>query len=235
MPHKLVAIVVAMRREVAPLLVGHRPMKIGGVEYFELESAVVAVGGIGQAAAQRAASALIERYSPSVMVSAGVAGALTAGLKVGDVVHAREVVDANSGERFAAVGDAGTIVTASSVSGAAEKRVLAQRWQADVVDMEASAVAQVAQQSGIEFAAVKAISDELEFSMPPVGRFVDETGNFHTLQFAAFIAVRPKWWNAVNRLNANTRKASAKLSEALRHLIDQRSQTDRKRSNVEAR
>ena len=50
--------------------------------------------------------------------------------------------------------------------------------------MEAAAVAAVAQERGIEFAAVKAISDELDFVMPPVGRFVDADGKFETARFA---------------------------------------------------
>ena len=235
MPHKPVAVVVAMRREVAPLLLGHRPRKIGAVEYFELESAVIAVGGIGQAAAQRAAYALIEKYSPGVLVSAGIAGALTDALKVGDVVHAREVVDVGTGERFASDGEAGTIVTVSSVSGVAEKRALPQRWQADVVDMEASAIAQVARENGIEFAAVKAISDELDFEMPPVGRFVNAAGEFEALRFAAFLALHPKWWGAVRKLNVASGQAAVNLTKALQHLIDQRSQIDWKRSKVETR
>ncbi len=235
MPHKPVAVVVAMRREVAPLLIGHRPTAIGGVEYFELESAVIAVGGIGKVAAERAANALIEKYSPGVLVSAGVAGALTDALKVGDVVHARGVVDVGAGERFAADGEAGTIATVSSVSGPDEKRLLAQRWHADVVDMEASAIAQVARENGIEFAALKAISDELDFEMPPVGQFVNAAGEFQILRFAAYLALHPKWWGAVRKLNVASGQASVNLTKALQHLIDQRSHADSKRSKVETR
>ncbi len=145
MPHKEIGIVVAMRREVAPLLGGVRALRANGLQFYELENAAVVVGGIGCKAAIRAAEALVGRYSPSTLVSAGIAGALTPQLKVGDVIRAREVVDAESGTRFVSQGGEGTLVTALSVSGAAEKRVLAERWNADVVDMEASAVAAVAQ------------------------------------------------------------------------------------------
>jgi len=235
MRHKPVAIVVAMRRELAPLLHGRQPSTTGAIEVFELETAVIAVGGIGREAARRAAGILLEKYSPAAMVSVGIAGALTAGLKVGDIVHARDVVDADSSERWAAGGEDGTIVTVSSVSGESEKRNLAQRWRADVVDMEASAVAQIAKANGIEFAAVKAISDELEFTMPPVGRFVNDAGKLRTVRFVAYLASHPKWWGAVRRLDRNSREAAVKLSEALRHLIDQWSQIDLKQSKVEAR
>lgn len=207
------------------MLRGRRGEKRDGLEYFELQTAVVVVGGIGQNAARRAAQAVITRYSPVRMVSAGIAGALKAGMIVGDVVRAREVVNAGSGERFAAGGSDGTVVTVTSVSGATEKRSLAAEWNADVVEMEAAAVAEMAKINGLVFEAVKAISDELEFAMPPVGQFVSDTGKFETLLFAAFIAVRPQWWHAVRQLNANSQTAAMKLSETLQHLIDQQSET----------
>ena len=165
-----------MSREVAPLLAGVRGRQSDGVEFYELPNAVIAVGGIGRDAAGRAAEAVVAQYSPSVLVSAGIAGALTPDLKVGDVIRAREVVDADSGVRFAAHGGEATVVTVSSVSGSAEKRALATRWGAAVVDMEASAVAAVAQRHGAQFAAMKAVSDELDFEMPPVGNFVNDDG-----------------------------------------------------------
>jgi adenosylhomocysteine nucleosidase len=223
MLRKSVAVVAAMRRELAPLLRGIEPRQADGMEFFELESAVIAIGGIGSHAAARAAEAVVAKYEPSVIVSAGIAGALTARLKAGDIVHAREVVDADTDSRFAASDGTAVILTVSSVSGPAEKRKLAERWKADVVDMEAAAIAAVAQNRGIEFAALKAISDEVDFVMPPVGEFVDQAGKFQTLRFATYIAARPKWWDAVKHLNSNSKVASVKLSEALQHLIDQRS------------
>ena len=152
MPHKDIAVIVAMRREVAPLLAGIPVRQADGTEFYELEDAVVAVGGIGRRAASKAAEAVVAQYSPSVLMSAGIAGALTPDLKVGSVVRAREVVDADSGARFATQTGEGTVLTVSSVSGPAEKRTLAERWNAVVVEMEASAVATIAQQRGLEFA-----------------------------------------------------------------------------------
>ena len=111
------------------------------------------------------------------------------------------------------------IVTVSSVNGPAEKQSLADHFKADVVDMESAVVAAVAGEHGIEFAAIKAISDELEFAMPPVARFVDGNGKFETARFAAFVALRPKWWSAVRQLSANSRIASVNLSHALEHLM----------------
>lgn len=223
-----------MQREVAPLLRGRRAVTVGGLKIFELESAVVAAGGIGRAAARRATDTILREYAPRVLVSAGIAGALTDTLHVGNVVCARDVVDTGSGDRFAAGGDAGTIATVSAVSGATEKRELALNWRAEVVDMEASAVAAVAQEAGIEFVAIKSISDELDLEMPPVGSFVNDAGQFETLRFAAWLVVRPQFWGAVRQLNANSRKAAVNLSEALQHLIDQRSKVVSEGKSVRA-
>ena len=234
MPHKPVAVVVAMQTEVAPLVRGYPPSTVDGINLFEMESAIVAVGGIGRQAAHRAAGAVMDWFSPAVLVSAGIAGALTDSWHVGDVLFARDVVDADSGERFSAGGSAGTVVTASNVSGPAEKRNLAQRWTADVVDMEAAAVAKLAAANGIEFIAIKAVSDELDFVMPPVDRFVDATGKFETLRFAGFLALHPGWWQAVRQLSRNSSIATVNLSSALQHLIDQRSRIHSESKTVQA-
>ena len=60
---------------------------------------------------------------------------------------------------------------------------LLTKYGADVVDMEAAAVAQVAKERALEFAAMKAISDDAEFAMPPLTRFIDENGKFATGAF----------------------------------------------------
>jgi adenosylhomocysteine nucleosidase len=219
MPRKRIAVVVAMRRELEPLLTGIRGQRVNGVQFFELEHAVIAAGGIGRSAARRTAEAVMQRYESAMLISAGIAGALTAKLKVGDVVEGAEVVDVESGVRFRTSGGESVIATVSSVSGPAEKLILADRYKADVVDMESAAIAEVARERGAEFSAVKAISDELDFEMPPVGRFVDADGQFETARFVAYVAMRPKWWSAVRHLSANSRIASVNLSHAVEHLI----------------
>jgi adenosylhomocysteine nucleosidase len=227
MPHKSIAVVAAMARELAPLLRGVRSQRADGIEFFEFDDAVIAVSGIGRKAAGHAAEALILRYSPGVLISAGLVGALTPKLKVGDVVEVKEVVDVDSGAKFeTGCGDA-VLVTGSAVAGPADKPIEAQHWNADIVDMEASAEAEVAKRHGIEFMAIKAISDEVNFPMPPLGKFVNENGKFETLQFLAWVAIRPKWWSAVRHLNTNSNLAAAKLSQALSHLIQRRAFMER--------
>lgn len=227
MPRKSVAVVVAMRREIAPLLRGIRAHVAEGIKFFELSDAVVGVGGVGEKAARHAAESLVSRYLPDVLISAGLVGALTPKLKVGDVVEAKEVVDAGSGAKFETGRGTAKLVTGSSVSGPTDKPIEAERWNADIVDMEAAAEAAVAKEHGIEFIAIKAVSDDLNFPMPPLGRFVSDEGKFETFRFLTWVAVRPKWWSAVGRLNANSNLAATNLSEALSHLIEQRGKLER--------
>jgi adenosylhomocysteine nucleosidase len=211
-----------MARELAPMLRGVRPQRIEGVDFFEFADAAIAVGGIGRKAARVTAEALIRRYSPGVLISAGLVGALTPMMKVGDVIDVKEIVDADSGEVFETGRGDAVLVTASGVAGPADKPIDAQRWNADIVDMEASAEAAVAKQNGIEFVALKAVSDEVNFAMPPLGKFISAKGKFDTLRFLVWVAIRPKWWSAVRQLNANSTLAAANLCRALDHLIEER-------------
>ena len=55
--------------------------------------------------------------------------------------------------------------------------------------MEGAAVAQVAKERGLKFAAVKAISDDAAFEMPPMNRFIDENGRFATGRFLMYVAL----------------------------------------------
>src|ERR1039457_2856985 len=92
-----IGVVAALRRELAPLLRGRRAQRVDGVELFEVDSAIVVLGGIGQMAARRAAEALVRYARPELLVAAGIAGAASTNLKVGDVGWAREVVDSETG------------------------------------------------------------------------------------------------------------------------------------------
>jgi adenosylhomocysteine nucleosidase len=218
---KPVAIVAAMRRELGPLLRGAVKRVRDGVEFYELPSALVAIGGIGRSAGMRAAELVLQEARPEVLLSAGLAGALTPSLKCGDVVRTREVIDEATGERYETIGGDAVLVSASRVAGSKGKQRLAVSYSASAVDMEAAAVARIAKQYGIPFGAVKAISDEFGFAMPPVSGFVTPQGRLRAGAFAGFVAVRPKWWLSTLRLALNSGRASRNLAAALEHLIEE--------------
>ena len=219
MAHRPVAIVAAMRMELAPLLGNLRARRVKGVALFELAQAVVAVGGIGEKCARRAAEIAIEYVQPGLLLSAGIAGAISPKLKVGEVGRIREVVDVATGARYPTRGGEWMLATSQDISDAAEKQKLLTEFGADVVDMEGAAVAQVAKERALEFAALKSISDDARFAMPPMLRFVGEDGKFANRRFLLYVALRPKWWPVLKKIQANTTIASANLCREVEHLI----------------
>lgn len=221
-----IAIVAALEREVGPLLQVWRRREVSGapngaarrMAIFESDRGILVIGGIGAKAAARAARLALDLDSADVLISAGSAGALKPELSVGSILQPATVVDAATGARFASQGGVGTLVTSGSILGPQEKKEVASRWSADAVDMEAAAVAAVAQEKGIAFLALKAISDELDFVLPPMDRFVDDEGGFHTARFIGYLALRPRWWSAVRRMAADSKHAATALSAALEAL-----------------
>jgi adenosylhomocysteine nucleosidase len=207
--------------ELASLLGKLTPQQVNGVKLFALDGAVIAIGGIGEKCARHAAETVVDYGQPTILLSAGIAGAVSPALKVGDVGRIKEVVDTSSGERYPTRGGEWVLATSQDVSDATEKQELRRKYGADVVDMEAAAVAQVARERGVEFAALKSISDDAGFAMPPLMRFVDQNGQFSMGRFLLFVAFRPKWWPALTKMRANAAVASANLCREVEHLIEE--------------
>jgi adenosylhomocysteine nucleosidase len=217
-PHRI-AIVTALEREVRPLVGGWRAVEATGdgrrITFFENGNVAVVCGGIGAEAARRATEAVIARYAPERIYSAGFAGALTPELKVGDVLRPARVVNAGDGTSVTLEGGEGLLVTFGAVAGAEQKKKLRGAYSAQAVDMEAAAVAQAAEARGVKFAAIKVISDEIDFAFPSMERFVSATGEFSEWKFAMFLAVRPWLWPRVAKLRRNSAQASRALCERL--------------------
>jgi adenosylhomocysteine nucleosidase len=216
-----IAVVAALEREISGLTKGwsrvEREHEGRSFVFFERDEMVAVCGGIGVAAARRAAEAVIALYSPVIVQSVGFAGALDAGLHVGDIFMPAVVVDARDGSRVEIGGRdrEGLLVTFMAVASVAQKANLAQAYGARVVDMEAAAVANAANAHGIKFAATKVISDELNFEMPQMDRFIGPLGRFRTGSFMGFVALRPWLWRRVAALASNSRKAARMLGEHL--------------------
>jgi len=179
---------------------------------------VVALTGIGKVAAASTAATLIERHRPHAVLFAGLAGSLSAGLRIGDVVIARRFIqhDLDASPLFPrfevpltglawfdtdpvwrerlfaaavrAVTDLGSDAKAALAAlrdGTPEVRwgdvatgdvfvtstvvrqeVRARVPQADCVEMEGAAVAQVCHARGVPFAACRVISDAADEAAP---------------------------------------------------------------------
>jgi adenosylhomocysteine nucleosidase len=218
------AIVAALEREVSGLTQHfarvERTHEGRTFVFFEKKSdpdgLVVVCGGIGADAARRAAEAVIALYHPTLLHSVGFAGALNAGLHVGDIISPAVVIDARDGSRVQIEGGEGTLVTFMAVATAVQKANLAQSYAAQAVDMEASAVAAAACARNLSFSATKVISDGLHFEMPETARFIDAHGRFKTAAFALHVALRPWLWPRVVTLASNSSKAARSLAAHLK-------------------
>jgi adenosylhomocysteine nucleosidase len=217
-----IAIVAALEREVRPLVKGwravHSETQGRRITFFENGDLVVVCGGIGGERARRAAEAVIAQYAPAAIYSAGFAGALTPELKIGDLLRPRRVINAADGSSVTLEGGNGVLVTFGAIAGPEQKKNLREAYAAQAVDMEAAAVAQAAQARGVKFAAVKVISDEVDFVFPSMERFVSATGEFSEWKFALFAGIRPWLWTRVAQLMRNSAKASRVLCEQLKKI-----------------
>ena len=224
-----IAIVAALEREVHPLVKNWRVTSAQhdgrAFTFYESEYAVVVCGGIGAEAGRRAAEAAIVHYSPAVVISAGIAGALVPELKVGETIFPAAVIDTQDGSRHEtaikssplANTPLGRTVIASSpqIAGVTLKQQLAKSYGAHAVDMEGAAVARAAQARGIPFLAIKTISDEYNFEVPEMERFI-RGSELQTARFVFYAALRPWLWLRLLRLARNTQIASQNLCAWLR-------------------
>jgi adenosylhomocysteine nucleosidase len=214
-----IAIVAALERELHPLI-RHWPVvtkQHAGrtFRFFEQGQMVAVCGGIGAEPARRAAEAAIALCAPEVIYSAGFAGALDPALKVADILVPARVVDAGDSSSVETGTGRGILVTFGAVATPEQKVKLGKSFNAQAVDMEASAVARAAAARGVRFAAVKSISDEVGLALPGMNHrtgFIGPSGEFLNGKFARFIIVRPWTWPATLRLARNSKRASHALS-----------------------
>ena len=227
-----IAIVAALERELDPLVKNWRRTTVEHegrrFTFYESSYAVVVCAGIGPEAARRAAQAIIVKYAPEIIISAGIAGALVPELKVGETIFPAAVVDTQDGSRQetailtspvsnTALGRT-IVVSSAEIARPEQKARLAKSYGAHAVDMEGAAVARAAQAHHLPFLAIKSISDEYDFELPGVEKFIRDA-EFQTARFAIYVAVRPWLWLRVMRLAHNTRVASENLCAWLRESV----------------
>jgi adenosylhomocysteine nucleosidase len=134
------------------------------------------------------------------------------------------VIDSRTGERFGAQSDGPqfeqVLVTTDAIVGVREKARLFTSYHAAAADMEAATVARLARAHGLEFRAIKAISDEADFEMEGLARFATADGQFREGAFALSTALRPRQWSKAIALARNSSKALSALTDALRGELD---------------
>jgi adenosylhomocysteine nucleosidase len=220
------AIVAAMPAELKPLTRGWQHSRQNGVHLWRWSFAdgewIAACAGAGIQAATRA-FAEVEKTGPiDKVISTGWAGALCEELAPGQPFDVSAVIDARTGERFVTAVPLPDccLVTSPKVADAYEKLRLAETYSAALVDMEASAIARLAQMRGIPFYCIKGISDGYTEQLPDFNRFILDDGGFQTFRFVLFAISRPCHWPALMRMGENSRKAARAIADSLLELLD---------------
>ncbi len=211
-----------------------RPLEsvtIGGLEASRAQVGRATVDfvatGMGAANAQHAAEAVISNVYSFCIVS-GFAGALNAGVKLGDVVVAEKVQHSGNGGTVvcarnlvtrAAQDGAKSIPTLLTVghvvNTAAEKERLSPFAQA--VDMESFAVLQVARARELPAAAIRVISDSFDQDLPVnIDTMVDAEGHVKIGGVLRYVAKHPLVVPALVRLGRESKTAA----EALAHFLE---------------
>lgn len=171
----IVAALAAETRALAPV------MRRGAGLASLADGTLLAVSGMGPAAAAQAARRLLEAGA-TALVSFGLAGGLDPALAAGTVLLPGEIVSAEGAlfltthewrERLSAalagrhpVCGGRLLSSAVPIGSAAEKASAFRRTAAVAVDMESLAVAQVAASDRLPFIAVRAIVDTADDALP---------------------------------------------------------------------
>jgi adenosylhomocysteine nucleosidase len=152
-------------------------MQASGLEFHEgtIAGRRVAwvVAGAGLERAERGCRLLIDGHRPGLIVSAGFAGGLAAGIERGRVVspllairaghESIPLVDMAAG----GIAKSAAIITIDHVAVTAqEKQSLAATTGADLVDMETWGVARVAREAGLGCIGLRVVSDTVSDELP---------------------------------------------------------------------
>ncbi len=183
---------------------------------------VAACAGAGTHAATRAFAAAELCGRIDVVISTGWAGALHSVIEAGLVYSVAGVIDARTGELSPAADWRNDIwlVTSPIVANSTEKLRLATTYNASLVDMEAAAIARLAQMRNIPFYCLKGVSDGFNDDLPDFNRFLGPSGQLQAARFTLFALLRPWLWPSLMRMGENSSKAADGIAQSVLQILD---------------
>jgi adenosylhomocysteine nucleosidase len=242
---RLIVVFYAFAREIAPFKRRQRtctPLALDGLHGFrtEIDGKQFAVIGHGighRRAAETARRAFDLIAGAELVIGTGVVGALSSGLKPGDLILADRVLTLNADggidERVTVMSDArvracgrslasagisystGAILTSHRVlASGIEKRRAKEGTGAIAVDMESAGIAAEAAARGLPFVAIRAVLDEVDDEV--VGaEMADEDGNVRPLAATSYLLRNPATMLKLPRMMRNLSRATAAIADAL--------------------
>jgi adenosylhomocysteine nucleosidase len=209
-----------------------RPMTRRRDGLFETgDGTMVAVSGMGRAAAVGAAGALVDAGA-TALVSWGMAGGLDPRLQAGAIclpslvvsrdgaafptnLHWREILAAAIGQRFIVV--SGRLLTSAvAIEDVAAKAAAFGETGAAAVDMESAGIAQIAELKKLPFVAVRAIVDTAADTLPRAVMAAGAEGRVRLARLILGIAASPREIAPLMRLAKRYRAATRALRAVAR-------------------
>jgi adenosylhomocysteine nucleosidase len=206
------------------------------------DGTLLAVSGMGCAAAGRAAGRLIEAGA-SALMSFGLAGGLDPRLSAGSVVLPSEVISRDGAgiatsvdwrERLAAalasprraspaaprpVAGGKLLTSAQAIDSVADKAAAFRDTGAVAVDMESLAVAQAAAAHRLPFMAVRVIVDTAADALPRAVAAASQGGQVRIWPLIGALALSPSEFAAIIRLAIRYRTATRSLAAVARAVL----------------
>jgi adenosylhomocysteine nucleosidase len=238
-----IGLIAAMPEEVRPLLQrlnGWEKVRMGRFPAYRFQLAGqdcrLVQSGIGLQCAGEAARALFAAWHPDLLVSFGVAGAVHDGLKIGDVVSINSAFLLNhgvagppvslaklSGPAWQAAagalqpGKAQIVMgTAFTTPGSQLIPVEPPAIENPVLEMETSAIAQVAEEHAVPLVALRGISDNPSYPLPvDPNSVMDENYRLQPGKLIFVLIRHPEIILKANRMRRNTAKAAENAAIAV--------------------
>jgi adenosylhomocysteine nucleosidase len=242
---RLILLFYAFAREIAPFkrrLRNRAPLGLDGLHGFRAEIGGKTFTVVGHGIGHRRAGDTARRAfdlipGAELVIGTGVAGALSSGLKPGDLVLSDRTLtihtDGQVAEQMTAIGDAhiravgralaiagiaystGAILTSHRVLATGpEKRRAKQSTGAIAVDMETAAIAAEAAARGIPFVAIRAVLDEVDDEIVGAA-MADEDGNVRPLVATSYLIRNPATMLKLPRMIRNLSRATTAIANAL--------------------
>ena len=242
---RLIILFHAFAREIAPFKrrqVKRTPLALDGLHGFRAEIGGKEFAVVGHGIGYRRATETTRRAFDSIpgaelVIGTGVVGALSSGLKPGDLVLSDRIMtidgDGQLVEQVIAVSDShlrtvgrslanagvaystGAILTSHRVlATSAEKRRAKESTGAIAVDMETAAIAVEAAARGIPFVAIRAVLDEVDDEV--VGaEMADADGNVRPLAATSYLIRNPATMLKLPKMIRNLARATTAIADAL--------------------
>ena len=207
------------------------------------QDCVLVQSGMGRQRAEQALSAVLARYQPVAVLSLGFCGALSATLRVGDLVVCTPVgalltlpsgphvapspvgwlhCDASLVQQALAVPTppgaghlvAGGCVTVPSAAGPRSvKHWLSESLPSVAVDMESFWIGRLAQEAGVPLLVVRSVSDTLAESLPSFEGLVDDFGRASLTTLSRYLLHHPLRVAQLARLGLQAHRAAQSLTD----------------------